>query len=79
MEQRRVCRLCCVAHHLARGWPVTAVESWLSAAGLVLGELDFTASVLQHFDCGLGHIVKKGIAETGGHELNLAAIGFGDR
>ena len=67
-----------VAHHLAGGCPVTAVEGRLAAAGLVFWKFNFAASVLEDFDRSLGHIVKKSVAETGGHELDLAAIRFGD-
>ena len=66
-----------VSHDLARGRPVAAIEGWLAAAGLVLREFDFAASVLKHLDGRFCHTVEKSIAEASGHELNGATGGAG--
>ena len=64
-----------VAGDLAGGRPIAGVEGRLAAAGLVLGEKDFDAKVLEDFDGGAGGVIVKRVAQAGGHEEDLAADG----
>ena len=63
-----------MAHHLARGGPVAAVERRLTAARLRLGKFDRAAEMFKHLDGRARDIVVERIANAGGHELH-AAIG----